>query len=163
MENTTKRYWRGLEELTNDADFVKNSHKEFGNMPSLNEASTGNITDGSGTHRRDFLKMLGFGVSAVALAACESPVKKAIPYLNKPEDVEPTIANWYASTYSEGGDYASILVKTREGRPIKIEPNKLSTITKGISARVQASVLSLYDNEKLKGAQISGKPAESVN
>jgi MoCo/4Fe-4S cofactor protein with predicted Tat translocation signal len=163
MENTTKRYWRGLEELTNDADFVKNSHKEFGDMPSLNEASNGNITDGSGTHRRDFLKMLGFGVSAVALAACESPVKKAIPYLNKPEDVEPTIANWYASTYSEGGDYASILVKTREGRPIKIEPNKLSSLTKGIGSRVQASVLSLYDNEKLKGAQIAGKPAEWID
>lgn len=163
MENTTKRYWRGLEELTNDADFVKNSHKEFGDMPSLNETSNGNITDGSGTHRRDFLKMLGFGVSAVALAACETPVRKAIPYLNKPEDVEPTIANWYASSYSEGGDYASILVKTREGRPIKIEPNKLSSLTKGLGSRVQASVLSLYDNEKLKGAQISGKPAEWID
>ncbi len=163
MENTTKRYWRGLEELTNDADFIKNAHKEFGDMPSQTEAISGNITDGSGTHRRDFLKMLGFGVSAVALAACESPVKKAIPYLNKPEDVEPTIANWYASTYSEGGDYASILVKTREGRPIKIEANTLSSITKGVSARVQASVLSLYDNEKLKGAQIAGKPAEWID
>ena len=163
MENTTKRYWRGLEELTNDANFIKNSHKEFGDMPSQTESNSENITDGSGTHRRDFLKMLGFGVSAVALAACESPVKKAIPYLNKPEDVEPTIANWYASTYSEGGDYASILVKTREGRPIKIEANSLSSVTKGISARVQASVLSLYDNEKLKGAQIAGKPAEWID
>jgi MoCo/4Fe-4S cofactor protein with predicted Tat translocation signal len=164
MENTTKRYWRGLEELTNDADFVKNSHKEFGDMPSLNDAPSSNITDGSGTHRRDFLKMLGFGVSAVALAACEAPVKKAIPYLNKPEDVEPTIANWYASTYSEGGEYASILVKTREGRPIKIEGNKLSSVSKGaLSARAHASVLSLYDNEKLKGAQIGGKPAEWID
>jgi MoCo/4Fe-4S cofactor protein with predicted Tat translocation signal len=164
MENTTKRYWRGLEELTNEAEFVKNSHKEFGDKPDLNDSPSSNITDGSGTHRRDFLKMLGFGVSAVALAACESPVKKAIPYLNKPEDVEPTIANWYASTYSEGGEYASILVKTREGRPIKIEGNKLSSVTNGgLSARVQASVLSLYDNEKLKGVQISGKPAEWID
>jgi MoCo/4Fe-4S cofactor protein with predicted Tat translocation signal len=163
MENTTKRYWRGLEELTNDQEFVKNSHKEFADMPTQSELNSGSITDGSGTHRRDFLKMLGFGVSAVALASCESPVKKAIPYLNKPEDVEPTIANWYASTYAEGGDYASILVKTREGRPIKIEANTLSSLTKGISARVQASVLSLYDNEKLKGAQIAGKPAEWID
>ena len=130
----------------------------------MNENASSNITDGSSTHRRDFLKMLGFGVSAVALAACESPVKKAIPYLNKPEDVEPTIANWYASTYSEGGEYASILVKTREGRPIKIEGNKLSSISKGgLSARVHASLLSLYDNEKLKGAQISGKSAEWID
>jgi molybdopterin-containing oxidoreductase family iron-sulfur binding subunit len=79
-------------------------------------------------------------------------VRKAIPYLNKPEDVEPGIPNWYASTYAEGGDYSSILVKTREGRPVKIEGNKMSSLTKGgVSARVHASVLSLYDNEKLKG------------
>jgi MoCo/4Fe-4S cofactor protein with predicted Tat translocation signal len=155
MENTTKRYWRGIEELTNDAEFVKNSHKEFGDMPSQNEIQTGNITDGIGTQRRDFLKVLGFGVSAVALAACEAPVKKAIPYLNKPEDIEPTIANWYASTYSEGGDYASILVKTREGRPIKIEGNRLSNVSQGaVGSRVHASVLSLYDNQKLQGPQI---------
>ena len=96
--------------------------------------------------------MLGFSVAAVSLAACEAPVNKAIPYLNKPEDVEPTIANWYASTYTDGGDYASILVKTREGRPIKIEGNRESSISQGgLSARAHASLLSLYDNEKLKG------------
>jgi molybdopterin-containing oxidoreductase family iron-sulfur binding subunit len=105
--------------------------------------------------------MLGFGVAAVSLAACESPVKKTIPYLNKPEDVEPTIANWYASTYTDGGDYASILVKTREGRPIKIEGNKLSSVSKGtLSGRAHASVLSLYDNEKLKGPQAAGKATD---
>ena len=130
-------------------------------MPSENDAKGDSLVDGSGTHRRDFLKMLGFGVAAVSLAACESPVKKTIPYLNKPEDVEPTIANWYASTYTDGGDYASILVKTREGRPIKIEGNKLSSVSKGtLSGRAHASVLSLYDNEKLKGPQAAGKATD---
>jgi MoCo/4Fe-4S cofactor protein with predicted Tat translocation signal len=163
MELNTKRYWRGIEELTNEASFVQNAHREFGDKPIDKAEPSKDITDG-GTYRRDFLKMLGFGVSAVALAACESPVRKAIPYLNKPEELEPTIANWYASTYAEGGDYASILVKTREGRPIKIEANNLSSLTaNGISARVQASLLGLYDNEKLKGAQINGKPAEWID
>ncbi|MEA5457916.1 TAT-variant-translocated molybdopterin oxidoreductase [Arcicella sp. LKC2W] len=159
MENNTKRYWRGIEELTNNAEFVKYAHREFGDAPTANEKGEA-LIDGTNTVRRDFLKVLGFGVSAVALAACEAPVKKAIPYLNKPEDVEPTIANWYASTFIDGGDYASILVKTREGRPIKVEVNPMSSITKGISARVHASVLSLYDNEKLKGATIAGKPSD---
>jgi MoCo/4Fe-4S cofactor protein with predicted Tat translocation signal len=160
MENNTKRYWRGIEELTNEAEFVKYAHREFGDAPTTDEKGEA-LIDGTNTNRRDFLKVLGFGVSAVTLAACEAPVKKTIPYLNKPEDVEPTIANWYASTFTDGGDYASVLVKTREGRPIKIEGNKSSSITKGaLSARVQASVLSLYDNEKLKGAFVAGKATD---
>lgn len=141
--NNTKRYWKGVEELKNDIEFVKNANREF-NLDDVEE----------GTHRRDFLKVLGFGMAAVTLAACDAPVRKAIPYLNKPEDVEPGIPNWYASTYSQGGDYCSVLVKTREGRPVKIEGNKSSSISKGgVSARVHASVLSLYDNEKLKAPQ----------
>jgi len=160
MENNTKRYWRGIEELTNSSEFVKNAHREFGDAPTADDKGE-LIIDGTNTVRRDFLKVLGFGVSAVALAACEAPIKKAIPYLNKPEDVEPTIANWYASSFVDGGEYASILVKTREGRPIKVEGNKASSVSKGaLSARVQASVLSLYDNEKLKGATISSKAAD---
>jgi len=143
MENTNKKFWTGVEELKNDIGFVKNANREF-NLDDIETVVP--------THRRDFLKVLGFSVAAVSLAACDAPVRKAIPYLNKPESVEPGIPNWYASTYSEGGDYCSILVKTREGRPIKIEGNKLSSVTKGaVNARVHASVLSLYDNEKLKG------------
>lgn len=142
MENTNKRYWKGIEELKNDINVVKNADREF---------NIENMEGVEPTHRRDFLKVLGFGMAAVSLAACDAPVRKTIPYLNKPEDVEPGIPNYYASTFVEGGDYCSILVKTREGRPIKIEGNKLSSVTKGgTSARVQASVLSLYDNEKLK-------------
>lgn len=149
MENSNKRYWRGLEELRNDEKFVKDARSEFSDGPT--ESQYESLVDGVGTHRRDFLKVLGFGMAAVSLAACETPVKKAIPYVNKPEGEFPTISNWYASTYSEGGDYASILVKTREGRPIKIEGNSMSKASCGVSARVHASLLGLYDNEKLKG------------
>ncbi|WP_138482222.1 TAT-variant-translocated molybdopterin oxidoreductase [Dyadobacter bucti] len=149
MENSNKRYWRGLEELRNDEKFVKDARSEFSDGPT--ESQYESLVDGVGTHRRDFLKVLGFGMAAVSLAACETPVKKAIPYVNKPEGEFPTISNWYASTYSEGGDYASILVKTREGRPIKIEGNSMSNASCGVSARVHASLLGLYDNEKLKG------------
>lgn len=149
MENSNKRYWRGLEELRNDEKFVKDASSEFPSAPT--ESQYESLVDGVGTHRRDFLKVLGFGMAAVSLAACEAPVKKAIPYVNKPEGEFPTISNWYASTYAEGGDYASILVKTREGRPIKIESNSLSTVSYGVSSRAHASLLGLYDNEKLKG------------
>jgi MoCo/4Fe-4S cofactor protein with predicted Tat translocation signal len=149
MEQVTKRYWKGVEELRNDATFVKNAQTEFAE-PTGNDLQ--NLLDGTNAPRRDFLKTLGFGMAAVSLAACEAPVRKAIPYLNKPEGAFPSISDYYASTYTDGGDYASILVETREGRPIKIEGNPLSSISKGgTTARVQASLLSLYDNEKLRG------------
>ena len=135
--------------MRNDEQFVKNAAQEFPAAPSN---GLDGLLGGSGTERRDFLKMMGFGMAAVSLAACETPVRYAVPYLNKPERTFPTISDYYASTYNEGGDYASILVETREGRPIKIEGNPQSSVTKGGTlARVQASVLSLYDNDKLKG------------
>ncbi|RAK02169.1 molybdopterin-containing oxidoreductase family iron-sulfur binding subunit [Larkinella arboricola] len=161
MESTNKRYWRGLEELRNDESFVKNAYKEFSEPTDATPAESGSIVDGISSDRRDFLKVLGFGMAAVSLAACETPVHKAIPYINKPESTFPGIADYYASTFSEGGDYVPVLVKTREGRPIKIEGNTSSSITKGgTSARVQASVLSLYDNDKLKGPKKGEADAE---
>ncbi|HVD99400.1 MAG TPA: TAT-variant-translocated molybdopterin oxidoreductase [Cytophagaceae bacterium] len=155
MKENTKKYWRGVEELSNDPEFLKNAEREFPEYVSLKEQESGDSSEG--TNRRDFLKLLGFGLGAVTLAACEAPVKKAIPYLNKPEEIEPGIANYYASTYVDGGDYCSVLVKTREGRPIKVDGNTLSTITKGgTSARVQASVLSLYDQTRLQTFEKGG-------
>jgi MoCo/4Fe-4S cofactor protein with predicted Tat translocation signal len=156
----SKKYWKGIEELANDVEFVKNADKEFPEYLPINENSNGGdgSVEGMLTHRRDFLKLLGFGMAAVSLAACEAPVKKAIPYLNKPQEIDPGIANFYATTYVDGGDYCSVLVKTREGRPIKVEGNNLSSVTRGGTfPRVQASVLSLYDVERFKGPQINGK------
>jgi molybdopterin-containing oxidoreductase family iron-sulfur binding subunit len=158
MKENNKKYWKGLEELNNNPEFLVNSQNEFPEFLPVKEQKG---TESEGTDRRDFLKLLGFGVAAVSLAACEAPVNKAIPYLNKPVDVEPGVANWYASTYVDGGEYVSVLVKTREGRPIKIEGNKLSKITKGgTNARAQASVLTLYDNTRLTSFTKNGK-AES--
>jgi MoCo/4Fe-4S cofactor protein with predicted Tat translocation signal len=146
MSENKKNYWKGLEQLRNEESFVRANEREFPDYLPINS----NHGDG-GPSRRDFLKMMGFGVAAVSLAACEAPVKYAIPYLNKPVDIDPSVPNYYASTYASGGDYCSIVVKTREGRPIKIEGNQYSRITQGgTSAEVQASVLSLYDNERLR-------------
>ncbi len=108
------------------------------------------------TGRRDFLKYVGFSISAATIAAsCEIPLKRAIPFVTKPDDLVPGIANYYASSFVQGGDYCSVLVKTREGRPIKIEGNQLSGINHGgTSARAQASVLGLYDTYRLRGPQL---------
>ncbi len=142
-----KKYWKGIEELNNDPEFARLRDNEFYELLPLKE--TDEVP--SLTHRRDFLKFLGFGLAAASVAACKAPVKKAIPYLIKPEEIIPGVPNYYASTFYDGHDYASVLVKTREGRPIKLEANEQSSISpSGTNARTQASVLSLYDNERLK-------------
>lgn len=147
-----KQYWRSIDEYKSKSPQTTTKKKS---LPEP-EFSIEGLSDDekAGRHsRRDFLKLLGFSVSYAALAnSCEMPVRKAIPYLNKPEEVTPGIANYYASTFSDGHDYCSILVKNREGRPIKLEGNELSKVTMGgTHARVQASVLSLYDLARLKG------------
>jgi molybdopterin-containing oxidoreductase family iron-sulfur binding subunit len=161
MKQDNQGIWIGEKDLTQDPEFIKAASQEFagenlletmGNQPeAVNLEST----------RRDFLKFLGFGLGAATLAAsCEIPVKRAIPYVIKPDEIVPGVANYYATSYVKGGDYCSVLVKTREGRPIKVEGNSLSPITQGgTSARAQAMVLELYDLNRLRKPTINGEDA----
>ena len=150
------KYWKGIEELESAPEFMQSAFAEFMPVKESHESS-----DATSAPRRDFLKLMGFGVAAVTLAACETPVKKSIPYLNKPEEVDPAISNFYASTYFTGSDYNAVLVKARDGRPIKLEGNPESPITRGgLSARAQAAVLSLYDGGRLQHFAIKGQKAE---
>ena len=130
----SKKYWRGLPELNESPEFLKQHQSEFAEPLPIDEFLNGEEEEKSGTSRRDFLKVMGFSTAAVALAACETPVNKAIPYVVKPEEVTPGVANFYASTFYDGHDYASVLVKTREGRPVKIEGNELSKISHGATS-----------------------------
>lgn len=153
-----KQYWQGIEQLKNDPEFVKYANKEFPEYLPIDENKR-NGNDTGGSSRRDFLKMMGFGISAATLAACEAPIRKAVPYVVKPVDVDPSIPNYYASTYLDGGDYCSVVVKTREGRPIKLKGNERSSVTMGgINSQVEASVLSLYDKQRYTGPLADGAP-----
>jgi Fe-S-cluster-containing dehydrogenase component/anaerobic selenocysteine-containing dehydrogenase len=114
--------------------------------------------------RRNFLKLSGFSFVVSALAACRSKIEKAIPYIIAPVEITPGEALYYASSYMNGNDYCSIIVKNRDGRPIKIEGNPESSLTKGgTSARVQASVLELYDICRFNGPLTNDIPASWEN
>ena len=151
-----KKYWKGIAELEGDSNIEKLAHNEFSEELPLDDFLSDNLSSTS-TSRRDFLKFLGFSTAAATLAACESPIVKSIPYLVKPDEIIPGVANYYATSIYDGRDYASILVKNREGRPIKIENNKTCT-----NARVQASVLSLYDSGRLKNPLKNGDDIDWV-
>lgn len=156
-----KKYWKSLEELKDineSSGQVTKAESEF----SIEGLTEQEVSTKAKASRRDFLKILGFSVGTAALAtSCETPVRKAIPYLNKPEEFTPGMASHYASTFFDGEDFCPVVVKVRDGRPIKVEGNELSHITcGGTSARVQASVLNLYDSARLqhplKGGNASG-------
>ncbi len=152
-----KKYWQSFGELQHSESYQDGVQDEFGeDLPT--SAPQDSMLEAKAP-RRDFLKFLGFSTAAAAAAAsCEMPVKKSIPYLNKPDTITPGVANYYATTYIQDGDAIPVVAKVRDGRPIKIEGNDLSSITNGgTSARVQASVLGLYDTARLRFPIANGK------
>jgi len=154
-----KKYWQSFGELNRSDEFKKSLDNEF-SEELLPLEDVKEIMDAK-TPRRDFLKYIGFSTAAAALAAsCEVPVRKSVPFLNKRDDIIPGISNYYSSTYVSDGDVVPVVVKQREGRPIKIEGNPLSPLTNGgTSAQVQASVLDLYDTSRLRYPMAKGKEA----
>ena len=153
------KYWRGIEEQSNPELTEKLAQNEFANDISSAEFLGNDEVAESETSRRDFLKFMGFSTAAATLAACEAPIVESIPYVVKPDSLTPGLPSYYATSMYDGMDYASILVKTREGRPIKVEPNKEAPFNNVTNARTQASVLSLYDGARLRGPKVSGADA----
>lgn len=155
-----KKYWQNFGELNQSEAAKKALKNEFSKELPFEELADENIFNAK-TPRRDFLKYMGFSTAAAAIAAsCEMPVRKAIPFLHKPDDLVAGIPNYYASTYINDGDAVPVVVKQREGRPIKIEGNDLSSLTEGgTSAQVQSSVLDLYNTSRLRYPMVNKKEA----
>jgi molybdopterin-containing oxidoreductase family iron-sulfur binding subunit len=145
-----KKYWQSFAELNNKEEFQKRNSDEFKEELPFEDIDGKGWLDAK-SPRRDFLKYLGFSTAAATIAAsCEMPVRKAIPYVNRPEEITPGIAKYYATTYVQDGDVLPMVAKVRDGRPIKLEGNALSTLTQGgTSPRAQASILDLYDTNRL--------------
>src|SRR5947209_20551562 len=146
-----KKYWNSFRQLILTETYKKETEKTFQeDLPAIMDDGKG-IMD-SKHPRRDFLKYLGFSTAAATLAAsCETPVRHVIPYINRPENIVPGVADFYATTFVSGGDAVSVVAKVRDGRPIKLEGYELSGVTKGgTSARVQDSILDLYYTARLR-------------
>ena len=153
------KYWRGIEDQSNPELTEKLAQNEFSNEISSADFLGNDEVAESQTSRRDFLKFMGFSTAAATLAACEAPIVESIPYVVKPDSLTPGLPSYYATSMFDGMDYASILVKTREGRPIKVEPNTEAPFNGGTNARTQASVLSLYDGARLRNPKVAGEDA----
>lgn len=145
MENT---YWRSFAEYFNDTATKEQMKPEF--IPGAAEDL--HLSEMNGITRRHFLALLGAS-AALAGAGCADYKDQGeiVPYNKKPVDGIPGVASYYASTMIDQGEAYGVLVKTREGRPIKIDGHPIHPVSKGkVSSRIQAAIMGLYDPERLK-------------
>jgi MoCo/4Fe-4S cofactor protein with predicted Tat translocation signal len=144
-------YWKSLRELQKDSSLTEKDAGEF--MSGV--ADDFNPSELSGMSRKQFLALLAAS-AAFAAAGCSDYRDKGeiVPYTKKPEEVTPGVPNYYASTCTACPQVCGILIKTREGRPIKIDGNPDHPISRGkICAKGQASILNLYDPYRLRSPQ----------
>ncbi len=141
-----ERYWRSLEQWGNDPEFQKIAEQEFMSSPLREEDRE------DGWARREFLKLMGASLALGSAGCLRRPVQKIVPYSKQPEEVTLGQALHYSSTWFDGQEAFGLLVKTREGRPIKFEGNPNHPLNRGaLSARGQADLLSCYDPDRLQG------------
>jgi molybdopterin-containing oxidoreductase family iron-sulfur binding subunit len=114
----------------------------------------------AGVSRRTFIEMIGFSAAAFAFTSCRAPEQKIIPYLKQPVEFTPGVASWFASTCGGCSAGCGVLVKARDGRPIKLEGNPEHPLSGGgLCAVAHGMVFGLYDSERLRQPLIASRPA----
>jgi molybdopterin-containing oxidoreductase family iron-sulfur binding subunit len=144
----TRSYWRSLGQIEDSSESRAFLEREFPEGASeLPEGMT----------RRDMMLLLGASLSLAGLAGCRRPVEEIVPFVTAPEDVVPGIPRSYATTMPFGRSAYGLIVESHEGRPTKVEGNPAHPSTRGASsARVQASVLGLYDPDRSQSVTLKG-------
>ncbi len=184
MAEAKNRYWKNFEERDADPEFLRAADDEFAGelpvpaVPSTRRGLAGLVTRivPSGTEtkpsksnaepegpalspsRRDFLKAAGFTFAIATAAGCSrAPIQKAIPLLNQPEQIIPGRSFYYATTCGGCSAGCGVVAKVRDGRPVKLEGNPQHALSQGgLCAAGQASILGLYDAQRLKNPLKSG-------
>jgi MoCo/4Fe-4S cofactor protein with predicted Tat translocation signal len=148
------KFWMSLEQAENPETFAKNIPGEFTSTP----VREGHENEGLG--RRDFMKLMGASAMMASLAGCSKrPIQKIVPYVNNPEEIIPGVPNFYASADPTTG--YGLVVKTREGRPIKADGNADHPMNQGsLGARGQARIHDLYDPDRLRAPRIGGNESD---
>jgi molybdopterin-containing oxidoreductase family iron-sulfur binding subunit len=151
---TGRRYWRSLDELADTPEFREWLHREFPQGASELEA---------GPNRRQFLKIMSasFALAGLGLAGagCRRPEEKLEPFGQQPADYVYGEPQYFATAMPTRTGAIPLVVKSYEGRPVKIEGNALYPGGNGGTDRyAQASILDLYDPDRAKRFMHDGKP-----
>lgn len=147
--------WLGIEQFANTPEFNEMLHREF-----PEDATAWNDP----VSRRTFLTLSGASVALAGIGCSPRPAskEKIYPYVKQPEQITPGLPLFYASGYTQQGVTTGILVKSREGRPIKIEGNPSHPGSLGSTdVFMQASLLNMYDPDRSRQI-VNGKTGEEI-
>jgi MoCo/4Fe-4S cofactor protein with predicted Tat translocation signal len=139
---TGHAYWRSLDELADTPEFRGWLEREF-------PAGASELTDP--VSRRHFVKIMSasFLLAGLGLSGCRRPVERILPFSQMPEGYVHGVPQYYATAMPSHGGALPLVVKTSEGRPIKIEGNALHPDSNGATDLwAQASILDLYDPDR---------------
>jgi MoCo/4Fe-4S cofactor protein with predicted Tat translocation signal len=142
---TGRRYWRSLEELSDTPEFKEWLQREF-------PAGAGEFTDP--VSRRHFVKIMtaSFALAGLGLMAsgCRRPEEELVPFSKAPENgYEYGMPQYFATAMPTRIGAIPLVVKSYDGRPIKIEGNALYPGGNGGTDRyAQSSILDLYDPDR---------------
>ncbi|WP_298404272.1 TAT-variant-translocated molybdopterin oxidoreductase [uncultured Chloroflexus sp.] len=147
-----KQFWRSLDQLVDTPAFRELVAREF-------PQGASELADP--VSRRTFLKLMGASLALAGLSGCtfamRQPQEKVAPFARAPRDQMPGIPNYYATAVTLDGFALGVTVKSREGRPIKIEGNPVHPASLGATdAFTQAELLALYDPDRPETVRRSG-------
>ena len=107
--------------------------------------------------RRGFLAATGFSMAGALVACGRAPTVHTVPGATAPEDVVAGRSTWYATTCGGCGAGCGLIVRCRDGRPVKVEGNPEHPVSAGgVCAVGQATVLGVYDSRRLLHPVVDG-------
>lgn len=150
---TSRNHWRSLGELEKTEEFQGWLEREFPQGAAELEMDE--------TSRRGFVKLMGASTALAGFGvSCSRPVQHLVPYNEHVEWVIPGKALYYSSAKPrlDGLGCDPLVVTTYEGRPTKVDGNRLHpAVAGGSSAFTQATALEMYDQDRSRGVLESGK------
>jgi molybdopterin-containing oxidoreductase family iron-sulfur binding subunit len=101
-------------------------------------------------NRRGFLQLTG-AAAVFGLAGCAKHPDVLVAQASRSEGPGVGEPVYYASLLRDSGHPVAVVVKTLDGRPIKLDGNPDCPVVKGTSdAATQAALLNLYDPDRLQ-------------
>ena len=153
------RYWRSLEHKADSPELRAFVEKEFPSGVDL-------IDDP--VSRRNFMKIMSasFALAGLGVSGCRRPEHKILPFSKMPENYVHGAPQLYATSMPTRQSAVPLVVKSYDGRPIKIEGNaEHPNSNGGTDQYAQASILSLYDPDRglnFKRAETDDKGDKSL-
>ena len=139
-----RKYWRSTDQLADTPEFRQWMEREF---------PAGATDEMDGVSRRHFVKIMSasFMLAGVGLASsgCRRPEEKLEPFGKQPENYVFGTSQYFATSMPTSGAAVPLVVRSYEGRPVKLEGNAQHPDSNGGTDRwTQASILGLYDPDR---------------